>query len=72
MIYKVNGFVVIAFVRIGAMCSRMVPEERIELTRCYHHQILSLARLPVPPLRQSEEDYTKLILKSKIVSGHPI
>ena len=29
----------------------MVPKERLELSRCCHHWILSPARLPVPPLR---------------------
>ncbi len=31
---------------------KMVPGERLELSRGYPHQILSLARLPVPPPRQ--------------------
>ena len=29
----------------------MVPEERLELSLSYLNQILSLARLPVPPPR---------------------
>src|SRR3569832_1256659 len=29
----------------------VVPGERIELSRCHHHLILSPARLPVPPSR---------------------
>lgn len=29
-----------------------IPRVGIEPTRCHHHQILSLARLPVPPPRQ--------------------
>src|SRR3569832_1673396 len=30
----------------------VVPGERIELSRCHHHRILSPARLPVPPSRR--------------------
>lgn len=29
----------------------MVPKVGVEPTRCHHHEILSLARLPVSPLR---------------------
>lgn len=32
----------------------LVPGKRIELLQCYHYQILSLARLPVPPSRPKE------------------
>ncbi|AAU93056.1 conserved hypothetical protein [Methylococcus capsulatus str. Bath] len=31
----------------------MVPGVGIEPTQCFHYQILSLARLPVSPSRQS-------------------
>ena len=33
---------------------KMVPGARLELARPKGHQILSLARLPIPPPRQSE------------------
>src|SRR5689334_11503730 len=33
-------------------CSLVVPLAGIEPARCCHHQILSLARLPVPPQGQ--------------------
>ncbi len=36
---------------LGSMRLAMVPRERLELSRGYPHQILSLARLPVPPSR---------------------
>ncbi len=48
----------------------MVPEEGIEPTRCYHHQILSLARLPVPPLRpQVAVYYARCRLNANGVEG---
>ena len=33
-------------------CLRMVPGAGIEPARCFHRQILSLLRLPIPPPRQ--------------------
>ena len=39
----------------------MVGEERIELSWCYHHTILSRARLPIPPLALLKPYCTKTI-----------
>ena len=36
----------------------LVPRVGIEPTRCHHHRILSPARLPVPPPRQSGDSIT--------------
>ena len=41
----------------------MVPEERLELSRCCQRQILSLLRLPIPPLRQLR--YRRYIVPQK-------
>ena len=38
--------------RGGFFVCLMVPAEGIEPTHCYQYEILSLARLPVPPRRQ--------------------
>ncbi len=43
----------------------MVPEEGIEPTRCYHHEILSLARLPIPPLRHNDWSQQHAIFLTK-------
>lgn len=43
----------------GPARNELVPEERVELSRCCHHQILSLARIPISPLRHEPHDYIK-------------
>ncbi len=44
----------------------MVPGARIELALCYQNQILSLARLPVPPSRPNRgAQYTVFFKDSK-------
>ncbi len=40
----------------------LVPRVGIEPTRCRHHQILSLARLPVPPPRLDARQYNNLAI----------
>ena len=42
----------------------LVPVVGVEPTRCYHHEILSLARLPIPSHRHiSNPSWTPLFLK---------
>src|SRR5437016_1973885 len=40
----------------------MVPTEGVEPTRYRYHQILSLARLPIPPRRQADSQSLALAL----------
>ena len=39
----------------------LVPGERLELSRCHHHRILSPARLPISPPRHVDRDYLTAI-----------
>jgi hypothetical protein len=42
----------------------MVPAEGVEPTHSYEYQILSLARLPIPPRRQgTEPEYKRTIIE---------
>ncbi len=50
---------------------KVVPEEGVEPTLPYGNQILSLARLPIPPLRPgSGHDRQRAFQVNKFVSWH--
>ncbi len=51
-----RSLVILAAARLGAArLVRVVPRVGLEPTRCCHHQILSLARLPVSPPRHNSQ-----------------
>src|SRR5439155_6346296 len=45
--------------------SKLVPTEGVEPTRYRYHQILSLARLPIPPRRRRAREYRNRPSRSK-------